>query len=112
MSLREGSILDNLATVRRMASAGGGQEAERGNREEPGLQRHRLLPDSAARSAGSDPAPLCPGHSRPAARSYNLVPQVAERPDQALCWGVTLLRSPRLRNCDNLEFPEPERVKA
>lgn len=81
MSLREGSILDNLATVRRMASAGGGQEAERGNREEPGLQRHRLLPDSAARSAGSDPAPLCPGHSRSAACSYNPVPQVAERPD-------------------------------
>ncbi|MEJ1274633.1 hypothetical protein NN561_005521 [Cricetulus griseus] len=97
-----------------MASAGGGQEAEGGNREEPGLQRHGLLTDCAAlrgirpraaqprATAAPQPALTTQPRRSPSARTPR---------SQALGWGVSLRRSPRLRNCDKLEFPEPERVK-
>lgn len=70
-----------------MASSGGGQEAEGGNREEPGLQRHGLQPDSAA-LPGIRPRAAPPGPQLP--RSPLVLPSLAGRrapgPGEARLW--------------------------
>lgn len=91
-------------------AGGGGREPGRA-----GIAEARIA--AGLRRALRDPTPRCSARAtaapQPARTTQSRQSPSARTPrSQALGWGVSLRRSPRLRNCDKLAFPEPERVKA